>query len=31
MEKWPYHTQSWKDWLAAKRAGKNPPLPEDKP
>jgi WD40 repeat protein len=29
MAKWPYHTQAWKDWFAAKRAGKTlPPLKE---
>ena len=27
MEKWPYNTQTWKEWLADRRAGKNPPLP----
>jgi hypothetical protein len=27
MAKWPYDTQTWKQWLADKRAGKNPPLP----
>jgi hypothetical protein len=27
MEKWPYNTAEWKQWLADKRAGKNPPLP----
>ena len=27
MEKWPYDTPEWKQWLADKRAGKNPPLP----
>jgi hypothetical protein len=26
-EKWPYHTRAWKEWLAAKRAGKTSPLP----
>jgi hypothetical protein len=30
MEKWPYHTQDWKDWLKFKRANSDPPLP-DKP
>ena len=25
-EKWPYDTPDWKQWLADKRAGKNPPL-----
>jgi DNA-binding beta-propeller fold protein YncE len=28
MEKWPYHTQDWKDWLKFKRADANPPLPD---
>ena len=28
MEKWPYNTPEWKQWLADKRAGKTPPLPE---
>jgi WD40 repeat protein len=27
MEKWPYDTPEWKQWLADKRAGKNSPLP----
>ena len=27
MEKWPYNTQTWKQWLADVRAGKSPPLP----
>jgi WD40 repeat protein/energy-coupling factor transporter ATP-binding protein EcfA2 len=27
MAKWPYDTPIWKQWLADKRAGKNPPLP----
>jgi hypothetical protein len=27
MEKWPYDTPAWKQWLADKRAGKTPPLP----
>ena len=27
MEKWPYDTAEWKQWLADKGAGKNPPLP----
>ncbi len=26
-EKWPYHRKAWKDWLAAKDAGRNLPLP----
>jgi hypothetical protein len=29
MAKWPYQTPAWKQWLADKRAGKNPPLPSD--
>jgi WD40 repeat protein len=28
MEKWPYHTQDWKDWLKFKRANANPPFPD---
>jgi WD40 repeat protein len=28
MEKWPYATQDWKDWLKYKRAGANRPLPD---
>jgi len=28
MEKWPYGTPAWKQWLTDKRAGKTPPLPE---
>jgi WD40 repeat protein len=27
LEKWPYQTQDWKDWLTFKRAEQNPPLP----
>jgi hypothetical protein len=27
LEKWPYHTGAWKQWLSDTRAGKNPPLP----
>jgi hypothetical protein len=27
MEKWPYQSQDWKDWLRFKRANANPPLP----
>jgi hypothetical protein len=27
MEKWPYQTAAWKQWLVDTRAGKNPPLP----
>jgi WD40 repeat protein len=30
MEKWPYNTPAWKQWLAEKRAGKNPPLPAER-
>ena len=29
MAKWPYDTPQWKQWLADKRAGKNPPLPAE--
>ena len=29
MKKWPYDTPEWKQWLADKRAEKNPPLPAD--
>jgi hypothetical protein len=29
-EKWPYHTAEWKQWLADRAAGRNPPLPVDK-
>jgi hypothetical protein len=28
MEKWPYDTQDWKDWLQFKRAHADPPLPD---
>src|ERR1700722_6182043 len=28
MEKWPYQSQDWKDWLKFKRANANPPLPD---
>ena len=28
MEKWPYQTQDWKDWLRFKRANADPPLPD---
>ncbi|HEV2958119.1 MAG TPA: TIR domain-containing protein [Xanthobacteraceae bacterium] len=28
MDKWPYHTQEWKDWLKFKRANLDPPLPD---
>jgi hypothetical protein len=28
MEKWPNHTQDWKDWLKYKRAHDDPPLPD---
>jgi hypothetical protein len=28
LEKWPYQTQDWKDWLKFKRANANPPLPD---
>ena len=27
LEKWPYHTDAWKQWLSDTRAGKNPSLP----
>jgi hypothetical protein len=27
MEKWPYHTLAWKEWLSDRRAGKIRPLP----
>jgi WD40 repeat protein len=27
MEKWPYHTAPWKQWLSDTRAGKQPTLP----
>ena len=27
MEKWPYNTPEWKQWLADVRANKKPPLP----
>jgi hypothetical protein len=27
LEKWPYDTEEWKQWLRDTRAGKNPPLP----
>jgi hypothetical protein len=27
MEKWPYHTRAWKDWLRETGAGRMPPLP----
>jgi WD40 repeat protein len=29
MEKWPYNTPEWKQWLADVHAGKTPPLPAD--
>jgi WD40 repeat protein len=28
MEKWPYHTTAWKQWLADRRAGKQVEMPE---
>jgi hypothetical protein len=31
MAKWPYDIAEWKQWLADKRAGKNPPLPPPTP
>jgi hypothetical protein len=27
MEKWPYNSPGWKQWLINVRASKNPPLP----
>ena len=27
LEKWPYHTPEWKQWLSESRAGRNPTLP----
>lgn len=30
MEKWPYHTAEWKQWLTDTRAGKSVPLPAAK-
>jgi hypothetical protein len=30
MEKYPYDTQAWKDWLKYKRANANPPLADTK-
>jgi len=27
LEKWPYHTNDWKQWFSDSRAGKSPPLP----
>jgi WD40 repeat protein len=27
LEKWPYHTHAWKQWLSDTRAGKSTPLP----
>jgi len=30
LEKWPYQTQDWKEWLRLKRANTNPPLPESR-
>jgi WD40 repeat protein len=29
MQKWPYHTRAWKDWLAAKAAGKALSIPKN--
>jgi WD40 repeat protein len=29
MNKWPYNVDAWKSWLAAKKAGADPPLPKD--
>jgi hypothetical protein len=28
MDKWPYYTARWKQWLADRRAGKNSSLPD---
>ncbi len=28
MDKWPYQTQDWKEWLRFKRANANPPFPD---
>ena len=28
MEKWPYDTDAWRSWLAQKKAGLMPPLPQ---
>jgi WD40 repeat protein len=27
-QKWPNQTQAWKDWLARRQAGQNPPMPK---
>ena len=27
--KWPYHTEAWRVWLAARDGGENPPLPNE--
>ena len=27
--KWPYHSNSWRDWLVAIDRGENPPLPQE--
>jgi WD40 repeat protein len=27
LEKWPYNTDAWRQWLSDTRADKNPPLP----
>jgi WD40 domain-containing protein len=29
MEKWPYHTAAWKQWLADRKAGKQVKMPEE--
>jgi WD40 repeat protein len=29
MQKWPYNTPAWKQWLADKTAGKDSPMPHD--
>ena len=28
LMKWPYQATDWKEWLADKRAGLNPPFPD---
>ena len=29
MEKWPYHTSAWKQWLADRKAGLPVKMPEE--
>ena len=29
MEKWPYHTTAWKQWLTDKKAGKQVAMPSE--